>query len=284
MNDFIGWLPEILRGGAQIAILTVVIYGVLYYLPGTRGSFVMFGLVGVGAICLAAAAVMKLKVISFLLDKFGSALLLILIILFQPELRRMLAQIGSYAVWQGRRRREMIGEIVAAVCNMSRRKCGALIVIERRIRLQAMADDAVALDDRVNALLLESIFYPNAPLHDGAVVIRGDRIIAARAILPLTRSKEVSPQLGTRHRAARGISEESDAVIVVVSEETGAISIAMRGVLHRDLDGNAVNRMLGALLTGDEEEFSETAKLLAADPGTAADDLSAGDGKTEERS
>ena len=192
---------------------------------------------------------------------------MVLVVLFQPELRRLLAQIGSYTVWQGRRRREMIGEIVTAACNMAHRKCGALIVIERRIHLQGLVDDAVALDDKANSLLLESIFYPNAPLHDGAVIIRGDRIIAARAILPLTRSKEVSPQLGTRHRAALGISEDSDAVIVVVSEETGAISIAARGVLHRDLDGSGLRQMLVTLLVErDEDEFSETAKLLAETP------------------
>ena len=158
----------------------------------------------------------------------------------------------------------MIGEIVGAACNMAYRRCGALIVIERKIRLQALADDAVALDGKVNSLLLESIFFPNAPLHDGAVIIRGDRIVAARAILPLTRSKEVSAQLGTRHRAALGLSEESDAVIIVVSEETGAISIAQRGALHRDLDGKGLQALLERLLVDkDEEEFSETAKLLA---------------------
>ncbi len=266
MNFMVDAVP-ILRMIAEIGILFFAIYGVLYYLRSTRGSFVLFGLVALWAMFSLAAHYLKMDVISRLMGITGSTLLVVLVILFHPELRRMLAQVGSYTVWQGRRRREMIGEIITAACNMARRKCGALIVIERRIHLQTLADDAVALDDKVNSLLLESIFYPNAPLHDGAVVIRGDRIIAARAILPLTRSKEVSPQLGTRHRAALGISEDSDAVIVVVSEETGTISIANRGVLHRDLDGDGLRRMLVTLLVErDEDEFSETAKLLAETP------------------
>lgn len=129
----------------------------------------------------------------------------------------------------------MIGELVSAAGNMARRKCGALMVVERRIGLQNLVDDSVRLDIKVNAMVLESIFYPNSPLHDGAVIIRDGRIVAARAILPLTRAENISRRLGTRHRAALGISEDTDAVTIVVSEETGAISIACRGVLHRDL-------------------------------------------------
>lgn len=257
-------LLNILRAAAEIGILFLAIYGVLYYLRSTRGSFVLFGIVALWAVFSIAASYLHMKVIARLLEITGNSLVVVLVIVFQPELRRLLAQIGSYTVWQGRRRREMIGEIVSAACDMARRKCGALIVIERRIHLQNLADDAIVLDDKVNALLLESIFFPNSPLHDGAVVIRGDRIIAARAILPLTRSKDVSPQLGTRHRAALGISEDSDAVIVVVSEETGTISIASRGALHRDLDADSLRRMLEKLLVErDEDEFSETAKMLA---------------------
>jgi len=275
---FLNTVVPILRTVAEIGILFLAVYGVLYYLRSTRGSFVLFGLVALWAVFSIAANYFQMSVISHILGTTGKALLVVVVVLFQPELRRLLAQLGSYTVWQGRRRREMIGEIVNAACSMAHRKCGALIVIERRIHLQALADDAVSLDDKVNSLLLESIFYPNSPLHDGAVVIRGDRIIAARAILPLTRSKEVSPQLGTRHRAALGISEDSDAVIVVVSEETGTISIALRGVLHRDLDNDALRRMLVTLLVDrDEDEFSETAKMLAESPVNAGDGDSAKD-------
>ncbi len=265
--EFITNALPVLRVLVEIGILFIAIYGVLYYLRSSRGSLVLFGLFVLWALFSLAAKLFSLNVISHILEMIGNALVVVLFILFQPELRRALAQIGSYTVWQGRRRRELIGEIVSAACDMARRKCGALIVIERRIHLQTLVDDSVVLDDKVNSLLLESIFFPNAPLHDGAVIFRGDRIIAARAIQPLTRSKDVSPQLGTRHRAALGISEESDAVIVVVSEETGTISIAQRGVLHRDLSGDELRRMLETLLVDkDDEEFSETAKLLAEPP------------------
>lgn len=269
----------VLQGVVEVGILFLAIYGVLYYLRGSRGSLVIFGIFVLWALFSLAAKFFSFNVISYILDTIGNVLVVVLFILFQPELRRALAQIGSYTVWQGRRRREMIGEIVSAAGSMARRKCGALIVIERRIHLQTLVDDAVALDNKVNSLLLESIFYPNAPLHDGAVIIRGDRIVAARAILPLTRSKEVSPQLGTRHRAALGISEESDAVAVVVSEETGTLSIAQRGILHRDLDCDGLRRLLETLLVEkDDEEFSETAKLLAETPaGTETENRKSGE-------
>jgi len=251
---------------AEIAILFIIIYGVLYYLRGTRGSLVLFGIFFLWLMMSQLARIFSLTAISHLFEVIGGSIVVILFVIFQPELRRVLAQIGSYAIWQGKRRREMIGELTAAVASMSRRKCGALIVVERRMHLQVLIDDAILLDDKVTAGILESIFYTGAPLHDGAVVIRGERIVAARAILPLTRSKDVPAQLGTRHRAALGISEESDAVTIVVSEETGTISITHRGVLHRDLTSDDLAELLEKLLVfKDEEEFTETAMLLNED-------------------
>ncbi|MPN31701.1 hypothetical protein SDC9_179175 [bioreactor metagenome] len=187
-----------------------------------------------------------------------------MVIIFQPELRRAFAQLGSFSFFQGKRRREVITEIMTAATNMARRKCGALMVIERRIGLQNLIDDSVRLDIKVNAMVLESIFFPNSPLHDGAVIIRDDRIVAARAILPLTRSQNVSVRLGTRHRASLGISEETDAVTVVVSEETGAISVACRGVLHRDLSPEELANYLEKLiiLEQDDSDLAETVQML----------------------
>ena len=253
-----------LSGAVEIAILFFAIYGVLCYLHSSRGIMILLALIGLWC-CSIVAGVLHLDVISHILGIIGNSSLVLLVVLFHPELRRALAQLGSLVDrrhW--RRRREMIGEIVSAAGAMAGRKCGALIVIERKMRLQTLADDAVKLDNPVDALLLQSIFFPNAPLHDGAVIIRNDRIIAARVILPLTRSTDIPPQLGTRHRAALGISEESDAVVIIVSEETGSISIAQRGSLTRDVSGDDLRRLLENLLVyKDEEEFSETAKLLA---------------------
>ena len=258
-----------LTGAVEITILFFAIYGILYYLHSSRGILILLALIGLWC-CSIAAKMLHLYVISHILGIIGNSSLILLFVLFHPELRRALAQLGSFAdLRHWRRRREMIGEIVSAAGAMAGRKCGALIVIERKMRLQTLADDAVQLDNPVDSLLLQSIFFPNAPLHDGAVIIRDDRIIAARVILPLTRSA-VPPQLGTRHRAALGISEESDAVVIVVSEETGSMSIAQRGVLTRDVSGDELRRLLEKLLVyKDEEEFTETAKLIA-DPAAEA--------------
>ena len=206
---------------------------------------------------------LNLDVLAYILDMFGNSLFVAMLIIFQPELRRALAQLGSYIARQGKQRREVVSEIVAAVTAMSRRKCGALIVVERRFNLQTLIDDSIPLDIKINALVLESIFFPNSPLHDGAVIIRNNRIVAARAILPLTRAEHVSRHLGTRHRAALGISEESDAVTIVVSEETGFISLAYRGIFHRDTSPEELQELLEQLVVlKDDGELSETVKML----------------------
>ena len=226
-----GW-----RSCVEIALLAVLIYCVLYFLRGSRGAMVLAGLVFVLIGLSWLSSQLHFQVIGKLIHESPVILALAIIVVFQPELRRAFAQLGSFTLLRGRKRREIIGEVVAAAVNMSRRKCGALIVLERRIGTRALEEDAVKLDLRVNSLVIESIFYPNSPLHDGAIIIRDDRIVAARVILPLTRNGGLlSKRLGTRHRAAVGVSEETDAVVVVVSEETGIISICTGGILKRDL-------------------------------------------------
>lgn len=252
-------MENFLKAALQVAILFIVINQVLYYLRNTRGSLVLSGvLIGLIALTIGAKR-LGLEVINYILSNLYGSAMLALIIVFQPELRRALAQLGSLVVREGRKRREFIGELVAAVRDMSLRKCGALIVVERRMKLQTLIDDSIPLDIKVNSLILESIFYPNSPLHDGAVIIRDDRILAARVILPLTRTEHISRSLGTRHRAALGISEESDAVSVTVSEETGAISVACRGDFHRDLTIPVLEQLLEQLIVQrDDSEVSET--------------------------
>ena len=256
---------DALRAVIQIGVLFLMIYAVLYYLRSTRGAMVITGLFILGIFLAVIVRVegLNFDVLAYILDMFGNSLFVAMLIIFQPELRRALAQLGSYIARQGRQRREVVAEIVAAVTAMSRRKCGALIVVERRFNLQTLIDDSIPLDIKINALVLESIFFPNSPLHDGAVIIRNNRIVAARVILPLTRAEHVSRHLGTRHRAALGISEESDAVTIVVSEETGFISLAYRGIFHRDTDPAELQELLEQLVVlKDDGELSETVKLL----------------------
>ena len=263
MSGFV--VIDALRAALQIGILFLMIYAVLYYLRSTRGAMVITGLFILGLFLAIIVRVegLNLDVLAYILDMFGNSLFVAMLIIFQPELRRALAQLGSYIARQGKQRREVVSEIVAAVTAMSRRKCGALIVVERRFNLQTLIDDSIPLDIKINALVLESIFFPNSPLHDGAVIIRNNRIVAARAILPLTRAEHVSRHLGTRHRAALGISEESDAVTIVVSEETGFISLAYRGIFHRDTSPEELQELLEQLVVlKDDGELSETVKML----------------------
>lgn len=262
-------IVEYLKMALEVFILTVVIYKTLYYLRGARGASVLAGITILLLVLTWLSKQLRLDVINWLLTGIWGTLGAAMVIIFQPELRRAFAQLGSFSFSQGKRRREVITEIVTAAANMARRKCGALMVIERRIGMQNLIDDSVRLDIKVNAMVLESIFFPNSPLHDGAVIIRDDRIVAARAILPLTRSQSISVRLGTRHRASLGISEETDAVTVVVSEETGAISVACRGALHRDLSQDELANYLEKLiiLEQDDSDLAETVQMLEEQAG-----------------
>ncbi len=271
MNTIIEFFTD-WRAVLQIVLLFSMIYLAMYHLRNTHGSLVMAGLLMfIGSLwCLAQA--LDLDVISRLMEMILGSLFLMLMIIFQPELRRALARLGSLAILENRRRKELINEVVAAMLSMAKRKCGAIVVIECKVRLQTLIDDAVVLDAKVNSMMLESIFYPNSPLHDGAVIIRDDRIVAARAILPLSASETLSRQLGTRHRAALGISEESDAVTVLVSEESGAVSIGHDGKLYRDLSPDELRKMLDTLIVQkDAGELSETIRELNDDELNPAD-------------
>jgi len=262
-------IVDYLKMALEILILTVVIYKTLYYLRGARGASVLAGITILLLVLTWLSKQFRLDVLNWLLTAIWGTLGAAVVIIFQPELRRAFAQLGSFSFFQGKRRREVITEIVTATINMARRKCGALMVIERRIGLQNLVDDSVRLDIKVNAMVIESIFFPNSPLHDGAIIIRDDRIVAARAILPLTRAQNISIRLGTRHRASLGISEETDAVTVVVSEETGAVSVACRGVLHRDLSQKELVNYLEKLilLEQDDSDFAETVQMLEEQAG-----------------
>lgn len=222
----------------EFGLILVIIYVLLYFFRRTRAMSVFWGfiviLLGLGVL----AGTLQLEVFQWILSNLWQLLATAMIVIFQPELRRAFAQLGSiftsYSHAHRMEQKEAIEEIVNAMMQMSFRRCGALIVFERRIGLAAIIGNAVRLDAEINSLLLQSLFYPNSPLHDGAVIIQDGKIVAAHAILPLTQ-ETLYRNIGTRHRAALGITEETDAIAVVVSEETGAISYASRGKLTRDV-------------------------------------------------
>ena len=253
---------DFVRVAVEFLLIAFVIYKILYYLRGTRAVNVLAGLVVGGLMLYLIADFLEFTVVRWLLDGFMSLMAFTIIVIFQPELRRAFAQLGSYMFFRRNRKKETIHELVAAVNSMASRRCGAIIAIERRIGMRAIVDDAVKLDCKLSNLLIQSIFYPNSPLHDGAVIIRNERIVAARAILPLSREVNLSRTMGTRHRAALGITEETDAVVVVVSEETGDISIACRGAIMRGLSGNSLENELNKLLLSNDEAADTLTDIL----------------------
>jgi diadenylate cyclase len=232
---------------ADIIVVAVLIYGLLVLLKGTRAMQMLWGILIILGLYLAAAA-LELITLSTILSKLLAFLPVAIIVLFQQEIRRMLAAFGSTAFLRwGRGPGEgsvMLNELSLAVQALASRRIGALIAIERRDSLAAWADTGIPLEARFSYDLLLNIFIPGTPLHDGAMIIRGDQIVAASCFLPLTTSHELSTELGTRHRAAIGLSEETDGLVVVVSEETGTISLAVEGQLLRPLDESTLRNAL----------------------------------------
>ncbi|MFQ5689918.1 MAG: diadenylate cyclase CdaA [Gemmatimonadota bacterium] len=245
----LGW-----RDLFEILLVSYLIYRILVLWTGTRAFQILFGLVLLVAI-YALASFLELGLISYILSQAFTYGAFALIVVFQPELRSALAQLGRRRFWRilpklEEREREVIGEVVKAVDRLSRAKIGAIVALEREVNLGEYAQTGTPIQARVSADLLATIFTPHSPLHDGAVIIEGDQIVAAGCILPLTQFPVSDKTLGTRHRAALGLSEETDAYVVVVSEETGQISLARRGVLRRGL---ASDRLADRLVEGREE-------------------------------
>lgn len=243
---------------ADFAIITVLIYGLLYFLRGTRSANVLFGITAFLVISALLANLLHLTVIETLLSGLWPILGTAIIVIFQPEIRRFFAEAGTMFANTTKWKRETssnqiadtVGEVVNAAVQMSHSKTGALIVFERKIGLQSLVKTSIQLDVKVSSLLLQSIFFKNSPLHDCSVIIRGNKIVAARAVLPLTQEDPQNParRLGTRHRAAVGITEETDAIALVVSEETGTISVARKGRLIRNCTSEELNNLLNTLL------------------------------------
>ena len=231
----------------EIGILWFIFYVILMFSRGTRGVHVLKGIILV-VLFFIITQKLGLDTINWILTKLFAISVIGFLIIFQPELRRGLASIGQHR-WSEIffKEAEIIREIVKASLSLSNRRIGALIAIQRESKLNHYAESGIEIDAKVNTELLMTIFMPNTPLHDGGVIISGDRILGAGCLFPLTQNPKVSKTLGTRHRAGLGLSEESDAVVIIVSEETGGISVATGGKLTHDLDKDALSRVLNNL-------------------------------------
>lgn len=258
MSEF-GWLLSRLgepRSLLDILVVTVIIYWLLWVAQGTRATQLIRGAAIFLVAAVAIAGLFDLATLGWLLDRSWPAFLVALPVVFQPELRRALEQLGHTGSWlrtslpataEQSVLANSIDEIVRAAAQLSRLRYGALMVIERDTGLQDYASRGVAIDAAVSRQLLVTIFFPNSPLHDAAVLVRNDRIVAASVVLPLTDNISAMSQLGTRHRAGIGVTEDSDALAVIVSEETGFVSVAHHGRLIRNLDQERLRRVLRSL-------------------------------------
>ena len=261
----------------EIAILAVIFYQVIRWIKNTKAWMLLRGIIVLLAFILIAA-VLKMNTILWLAKNSINVLATAAIVVFQPELRRALERLGQRDFWNafmpfetkkihGRFQEKTIDAIVSACYEMGKAKTGALIVVERDTRLSEYAHTGIELDCVVSNQVLINIFEHNTPLHDGAVIVRGDRIVAATCYLPLSDNNKLSKELGTRHRAAVGMSEVSDALVICVSEETGRVSFALRGHLTRAVPAEQLREKLVQL-----QDVSDNAKKIVLKKGRRKDE------------
>jgi diadenylate cyclase len=238
----------------EVMVFATIIYIVLRFLLETRGSGIIRGLALLLAVFLSAFVILidmfKLDRLSWLVTATAPYTVLGLVIVFHPEIRRAIVHLGEAPIF-GRFFRpdtKIVPRLLRAVARMSKEHIGALIAIEREASLSELTANGITIDAELNSYLIESIFFPKSALHDGGVVVRDDRIVAASCLFPLSQNPDVDKRLGTRHRAALGLSEETDAFVLVVSEETGKISVAKGGALNFDLTLEQLEQQLEGVL------------------------------------
>ena len=251
----------------DIAIITFLIYKLLGFIRETRAEQLAKGLLLL-VVATLLSKWMHLYTLHWLLSGLISAGLVAIVVIFQPELRRGLEYLGRSRITNvfgevdKEEAKRIVGQFVEAVTSMSASRTGALIVIEREIALNDIVETGTVIDAQITAQMIGTIFYEGTPLHDGAVIVRGDKLYAAGCVLPLTQNKELNKELGTRHRAGIGITENSDALVIIVSEETGVISVAQNGRLTRFLDGKSIEKkLLNRYFEGEtEQKFGDRIK------------------------
>ena len=245
----------------DIALLTLVIYRMLLLIKGTRTIPILMGL-SVLLATYALSTMLGLEAIGYVMDNLFSSAVVILVVLFQTDIRNALARVGMTTMFReqvGRERSDLVAEVVKAAFALARRRIGGTIILEAETGLRNYIERGRTVNALPTVELIESIFHTSSPLHDGAIIItREGRLAAARCILPLTTSVSGAFMLGTRHRSAIGITEETDALAVVVSEERSEVSLAYQGVLHRNLDETELRRRIREILIGNLETHGIT--------------------------
>jgi diadenylate cyclase len=254
VEEIIKHLENVWRPALEILILTVGIYYVFRFVRGTRGAPVVTGFLVVFLTSLIFTRLLHFEVLQWILGAFSAFLAVAVVVIFQPELRRMLAELGNLPLFAtAGEQRENIEVIIQTCERLADVKIGALIAVEQSIQLQEAVESGILVDCAATPEMLETIFFPNNAIHDGGVIIKGDRIAYAACIFPLTQRQDLSKSLGTRHRAAIGLSEETDAIVVAVSEETGAVSYAYKGQFVRGVTLEALRAFLTSVLVSNSK-------------------------------
>ena len=262
MDETIQFLGRHWRQAIEVVILWVIIFNTYRYFRATRGARIFTALVALYIGMTLLSGWLDLSVIGWLLKYVSVFLAIALVVIFQPELRRALAELGSHRIFSSmneRTRRLFADELIEIVENLSRRRIGALIAIERGINLRQYLETGTEMDCELTPALVYTVFHKGTTLHDGGMIVRmsDERIAGAGCVFPLIQRELSDQSIGLRHRAAMGITEESDAIALVVSEETGAISIAINGKLERDLEGKELRERLYELLSDQEPDEEE---------------------------
>ncbi len=253
------WMIEFAKAywnsAIEILLLTVLLYYGYLYFRGTRGAKVLTGLLFVFITLTLVSQILNLVVIGWLLRSFSVFLAVALVVIFQPELRRALAELGSHHIFSTpSQKRETVDEIADTVIELSNKQFGALIAIERNSPIRTISESGVAIDSTFSNELVLTIFHPKTKLHDGGMVVRDDRILSAACIFPVSQRDTLDRNLGLRHRAGLGLAEESDAVAIVVSEETGSISICHDGEIERMFEPERFKERLQEILLMERDD------------------------------
>jgi diadenylate cyclase len=269
IDAILEFLQNYWNAGIEIALLAMAIYYGYLYFRGTRGAKVLTGLAILFISLTLVSQILNLTVVSWLLRSLTAFLAIALVVIFQPELRRALAELGSSQFFSSAtQKRETIDVITDAVFELANKQTGALLAIERDTAIRSFAESGVSIDCEISQELLLTIFFPKTPLHDGGVIIRNDRIIAAACIFPVSQREDLDRTLGLRHRAGLGITEESDAIAIVVSEETGNISICHRGKIERGFKPGQFEKRLSELLLRGNGQSEDNEDETLPEPGT----------------